>query len=199
MGNKNQQNNSNNTATDDNNAASGNQPAPATNQAATDAATAAAAPANAATATAAPAAPALTQADIDNAVAAALKAKDDELKKEQDRAQLSKEERLQLELDETKRENLMIKAEKDVVEALKAAGAKTPQLLFEAKKGALEFKDGKLTNLTEVVASLKLTYADQFGEEKPAQSIDAGTGSNQSIKEKPETLIGALKDYYKKK
>lgn len=150
---------------------------------------------------AAPPAPAtkpLTQADIDKAVADALKAKEDELKKAQEREKLSKEERLQVELDEAKRENAMIKAESEVVEALKTAGAKAPKLLFEAKRGALEFKDGKLTNLAEIVADLKLTYADQFGTEKPADSIDAGAGTGQQGKERPETLGGALKKYYKK-
>lgn len=143
-----------------------------------------------------------TKDDLETAVAAAVaKAKKDWDKENQDKeekAKLTEEERIKSENDSLKRELQMTKAEANILKELKDAGAKAPKLLFDSKKGELEFDDkGNLKNLSELISTLKTDYADQFEPEKPAESIDAGAGQ-QNDKERAETLNGALKNHYKK-
>lgn len=123
----------------------------------------------------------LTQADIDAAVKKAQKEWEKKVQDAEAKAKLSDDERLKLENTELKRTIQMGKAETEVTKALEKAGAKAPLLLFNVKKGELQFDDsGKITNLTEIVDELKSEYSDQFGVEKPSQSIDAGAGTTTS-------------------
>jgi len=60
---------------------------------------------------------------------------------------------------------------------LAAAGARSPRLLVEAAKTSLQFgEDGKLTNAAAIVEHLKTQYPEQFGTERPVDSIDGGAG-----------------------
>lgn len=120
----------------------------------------------------------LSQADIDAAVKKAQKEWEKKVQDAEARAKLSDDERLKLENAELKRTIQMTKAETEATKALEKAGAKSPQLLFNVKKGELQFDDSdKITNLTEIIDDLKSEYPDQFGVEKPSQSIDAGAGT----------------------
>ena len=59
---------------------------------------------------------------------------------------------------------------------LKEAGARSPDLLFEAAKGDLQFgEDGEVQNAAAIFAMLKRDFPEQFGR-PPAVSIDAGAG-----------------------
>ena len=65
--------------------------------------------------------------------------------------------------------------------ALAAAGARSPELLFEAAKTSLQFgDDGELSNTTEIVDALRLKFPEQFGRFNSTPSIDAGAGTNRS-------------------
>jgi hypothetical protein len=140
----------------------------------------------------------LTQADIDAAVKKAEKEWAKKKQTDEDNAKLSDDERLKSEVETLKAENQMIKAESEVCEALKTAGAKSPKLLFNSSRGDLEFKDGKLTNLTELIADLKISYPEQFGTDKPEAGADGGAGNGDKDKKRAETLSEALKNHYKK-
>ena len=73
-----------------------------------------------------------------------------------------------------------LEARGDVTSALRSAGARSPELLFEAVKNSLQFgDDGSVENAEAVVAEMKRKYPEQFG---PAAlpSIDAGAGRNAS-------------------
>lgn len=62
--------------------------------------------------------------------------------------------------------------------ALSAAGARSPELLFEAAKTSLQFSDeGDLSNTAELVDTLRLKFPEQFGRYNPTPSIDAGAGT----------------------
>ncbi len=138
-------------------------------------------------------------ADLERAKEQAKKDYEKSLKDAEEKAKLSKEDQLAAELAATKRENQLLKAEGEMVKALADAGANAPELLFKSVKSDLEFDDaGKLTNLTILIDDLKKSYANQFGIEKPKDSIDGGKGNQEEPKGKPENLKEALKNYYKK-
>src|SRR5690349_19329 len=61
--------------------------------------------------------------------------------------------------------------------ALASAGARSPELLFEAAKTSLQFTDeGDLANTADLVDALRLKFPEQFGRPTPA-SIDGGAGT----------------------
>jgi hypothetical protein len=67
-------------------------------------------------------------------------------------------------------------AHRQITGELAAAGARSPELLFDAVKGDLQFGDGgALENAAAIVARLKAGFPEQFGAGQPA-SIDAGSG-----------------------
>ena len=67
---------------------------------------------------------------------------------------------------------------------LKAAGARSPELVFEAAKVGLKFgDDGSVENAEAVVAEMKRKYPEQFGPQA-TPSIDGGAGR--------DTLPGSL-------
>lgn len=97
--------------------------------------------------------------------------------KEKERADLSEQERLKAQLEDTQTQLRMRDAKDDVMAALEKEGARSASLMWNAIRGELEFDDkGKLSNLKDLITGLKADYADQFGEPKPAETIDGGAG-----------------------
>jgi len=67
-------------------------------------------------------------------------------------------------------------AHRQITGELERAGARSPELLFDAVKGDLQFaEDGTLENAAAVLDKLKTSFPEQFGPDRPA-SIDAGSG-----------------------
>jgi hypothetical protein len=64
---------------------------------------------------------------------------------------------------------------------LRSAGARSPELMFEAAKGDLQFsEDGSLANAEALIGQLKLKFPEQFGSFSPQPTIDGGAGSLQA-------------------
>ena len=69
-------------------------------------------------------------------------------------------------------------AHRQITGELKQAGARSPELLFNAVKAELEFTDdGGVSNALALVTKLRKSFPEQFGSLRPA-SIDAGAGRN---------------------
>lgn len=118
-----------------------------------------------------------TEAELKTLTEKAVKAA---LKKADDEKDLSDLERLQKENEELKAGNQLRDAKDTVIAALTKAGSKSPELLWKAMKGDLEFDDkGGLKNLDTLVASSKTDFADQFGEPKPDSTIEGGAGQQE--------------------
>src|SRR5436189_775725 len=67
-------------------------------------------------------------------------------------------------------------AHRQITGELARAGARSPELLFDAVKERLQFgEDGTLENAAAVLDKLKASFPEQFGPDRPA-SIDAGSG-----------------------
>lgn len=67
-------------------------------------------------------------------------------------------------------------ARDDVTTALRSAGARSPELLFEAARDTLAFSDdGSVENAEAMVAEMKQRFPEQFGSPTPP-SIDGGAG-----------------------
>jgi hypothetical protein len=67
-----------------------------------------------------------------------------------------------------------------VTDALKSAGARSPELIFEAAKAAIQIRDdGSIENVEAVVAEMEKRYPEQFGN-RFVPSIDAGSGRTTS-------------------
>lgn len=116
-----------------------------------------------------------TKAEID---AAAAKAVEDAKKKWESEKDLSELERFKKENAELQSSIRMRDAKDEVVTELTAAGNKSPALAFEAIKASLQFDDsGKLVNGKDLVETLKNSYPEQFGTEKPTGGVDAGAGT----------------------
>jgi hypothetical protein len=65
-----------------------------------------------------------------------------------------------------------------VNELLRAAEANLPDLLFASIKDDLQFSDsGELQNAAALVDRLKRQFPEQFGQRRPAPSIDGGAGT----------------------
>ncbi len=68
-------------------------------------------------------------------------------------------------------------AHRQITAELLKAGARSPELLFDAIKGELKFTaGGKLENPKAVIESFAARFPEQFGFDNPA-SIDAGAGT----------------------
>ena len=96
--------------------------------------------------------------------------------------------------DETDREIADLRAQNDelrlqlrqresrdlVTQAMRSAGARSPELLYEAARSSLQFgEDGSLENAEAVVSEMKSKFPEQFGEPVP-RSIDGGAGRGPS-------------------
>ena len=81
---------------------------------------------------------------------------------------------------ETLRAALRLRDARDqVTSALASAGARSPELLFEASKSSLRFDDeGRLRPVDSLLKTLQTKYPEQFTSEPVIPpSIDAGTGT----------------------
>ena len=68
-------------------------------------------------------------------------------------------------------------AYRQITGELERGGARSPELLFEAVKGDLQFADdGSLANAAAIVERLRRAFPEQFGILPPPGSIDAGAG-----------------------
>ena len=65
----------------------------------------------------------------------------------------------------------------DIEALLTKAGARSPKLLSEQTKAAIQFgDDGAATNIAAIIEQMKQHYPEQFGMDAPAGSIDGGAG-----------------------
>ena len=79
-------------------------------------------------------------------------------------------------------------AHRQITGELARAGARSPELLFDAVKDELKFAaDGRLENAASVIAHVTSRFPEQFGTETPV-SIDGGAGIGGGIKLTKETL-----------
>jgi hypothetical protein len=86
---------------------------------------------------------------------------------------------LQAENEELKKSLRLRDARDEITAALKKAGARSPELLFNSTKESLQFDaEGKVANSTALVERLQGKFPEQFGFEAPAGSIDGGAGKN---------------------
>lgn len=70
-------------------------------------------------------------------------------------------------------------ARETLMASLATAGARSPELLFEAAKDSLQFgEDGSVQNAAALVADLKRRYPEQFGVSSPQPPIDGGAGAS---------------------
>ena len=68
-------------------------------------------------------------------------------------------------------------AHRQITGELAKAGARSPDLLWDALKGDLQFADdGALQNAAALMHKLKTAHPEQFGTQVPIGSIDAGAG-----------------------
>ncbi len=73
---------------------------------------------------------------------------------------------------------LLGEAHRQITGELAAAGARSPELLFTSVRDELQFADdGKLINPAAIVGKLKADFPEQFGKDRVAESIDAGSGT----------------------
>lgn len=74
-------------------------------------------------------------------------------------------------------------AREAIVNGLTTAGAFSPELLFSAVGGRVQFDDdGRPVNADELVADLRREFPEQFAAERPAAAIDAGAGTQRQAK-----------------
>lgn len=88
-------------------------------------------------------------------------------------------------------------AREKVLAALRAEGAESAELLFEAVKERLQFEHGEPANTPALVAAMKHEYPEQFGSRVRLSSIDGAAGqtsatasiSRESLRQmKPEQI-----------
>jgi hypothetical protein len=85
--------------------------------------------------------------------------------------------RLQAENEQLKTTIRLQQAHRQITGELAKAGARSPELLFDAVKGEVKFTDdGKVENPKGLIDSVAARFPEQFGFEQPA-SIDAGAGT----------------------
>jgi hypothetical protein len=68
-----------------------------------------------------------------------------------------------------------------VTEALTKAGARSTELIWLALQGDLKFDDkGNLTNMESLVKDFTTNHPEQFGIEKPTETVNGGAGGPSS-------------------
>ena len=88
------------------------------------------------------------------------------------------------ELETLRRENEELKtatrlrdARESLAEELKRAGARSPELMFAAVMGELQFdNEGRVINSAPLISHLRRSYPEQFDDQVRTGSIDAGAG-----------------------
>ena len=69
-------------------------------------------------------------------------------------------------------------AHRQITGELERVGARSPELLFAAVKGDLQFADdGAVANSAAVIDRLRRAFPEQFGVVAPPASIDSGAGT----------------------
>jgi hypothetical protein len=69
-------------------------------------------------------------------------------------------------------------AHRQITGELVRSGARSPELLWDALKGDLQFADdGTLQNAAALMQKLRKAHPEQFGTQHPIGSIDAGAGT----------------------
>lgn len=121
--------------------------------------------------------------------AAAKKAVDEAKKKWDEEKDLSESERLKKENEELRNAARLRDARDEVVAALEKVGAKSPALAFNSIRDQLKFgDDGKLLNSKDLIDGLKTDFPEQFGTEKPTETINGGSGQQSGEKLTVEKL-----------
>lgn len=70
-----------------------------------------------------------------------------------------------------------VEAHRQITGELERVGARSPELLYEAVKGDLQFSaDGAVSNAAAIVGRLRKDFPEQFKVDKLPPSIDAGAG-----------------------
>ena len=86
-------------------------------------------------------------------------------------------EQLQTENEQLKATIRLAAAHRQITGELAKAGARSPELLFNAVKADLQFSaDGEIENAAALVQKLRDAHPEQFGTHAPVPSIDAGAG-----------------------
>ena len=93
------------------------------------------------------------------------------------------------------REMLRIRDARDeITDALRAAGARSPGLLFAGVVGDLQFDaDGHVANSAALVEKMKRTYPEQFGRDAAATRIDAGAGGASQARYLTKEMLAKMK------
>lgn len=86
---------------------------------------------------------------------------------------------LQAENEQLKTTIRLSQAHRQITGELAKAGARSPELLFDAVKDALQFAEtGEVQNVKALVADLTRRFPEQFGvQASPLTSIDGGAGA----------------------
>lgn len=80
-------------------------------------------------------------------------------------------------------------AHRQITGELAKAGARSPDLLWDALKGDLQFTDdGTLQNAAALIHKLKTAHPEQFGTQMALPGIDAGAGMTSAPKLTRDTL-----------
>lgn len=86
-------------------------------------------------------------------------------------------EQLQTENEQLKATIRQTEAHRQITGELGKAGARSPDLLFDAVKADLQFDgEGNLQNAAALMQKLRTSFPEQFGYERPVESIDGGAG-----------------------
>jgi hypothetical protein len=104
---------------------------------------------------------------------------DNQLEKDQTELSAQRSANLEAENAELRAAVRMSEAREHLTGSLRSAGANSPELLFEAVKGEIQFDDdGSLANSAAILDLLKRKYPEQFVRDIRAVSIDGGAGRN---------------------
>lgn len=108
-------------------------------------------------------------------------------------------------LDDLKAENEQLRSEirmhsarEEIVSALTAERARSPELLFEFSSGRLDFDDdGKLKNSGDLITGLKQRFPEQFASDKPAPipSINSGAARTGSRPPPTKEMLASMKPH----
>lgn len=85
-------------------------------------------------------------------------------------------------------------ARDEIAAAVRSAGARSPELMFEAAKDHLQFgEDDKLQNIAAVVGKLKSRFPEQFGTVVPQPPIDGGAGASHAASALTKETLSRMK------
>ena len=93
------------------------------------------------------------------------------------------------------REMIRIRDARDeITDALRAAGARSPRLLFSGLVDDLQFDaDGRVANSAALVEKLRRDFPEQFGRDAAATRIDAGAGGASQTRYLTKEMLAKMK------